>query len=50
MHSRKKIDRCGKCGGKADSCIDEKSSFIEKIAGKRKKKKKPGLTCRLTEL
>ncbi|RMX48625.1 hypothetical protein pdam_00008003 [Pocillopora damicornis] len=31
MYSRKKFDRCGKCGGKADSCKDEMGSFTEKI-------------------
>ena len=34
MYSRKKFDRCGKCGGKADSCKDEMGSFTEKIKRK----------------
>ena len=32
LHSRKLIDRCGVCGGKADTCLDETGSFTAKIA------------------
>ena len=34
LHSRKEIDRCGVCGGKADTCIDESGSFTGKIVSK----------------
>ncbi|CAH3197190.1 unnamed protein product, partial [Porites evermanni] len=32
LNSNKVIDRCGVCGGKADSCIDETADFTEQIA------------------
>lgn len=34
LHSRKAVDRCVKCGGKADSCKDEVSNFTDKIPSK----------------
>ena len=34
LNSNKVIDRCGVCGGKADSCIDETADFTEQIASK----------------
>ena len=34
LYSGKVVDRCGKCGGKADTCVDEMERFTDKIASK----------------
>ena len=33
LYSRKRIDRCGVCDGKADTCVTEAFRFTQKVTG-----------------